>query len=127
MIIPSHYLDRLRAAGLLVSEPFISTHLSFPDGHSVGKPQSVGGNSIPGFEAFWGDENILLDAPAVFFHATDDHWIVTAQEYMPGPGPGDFTHCFTTPDEAVADILDFYFGDPARIALYRQAFHDLKQ
>jgi hypothetical protein len=121
MLIPGEHLDRLRNAGLLVSEPFVPYHRSFPDGHKIGKPQAVGGNAIPGFEAYWGDDDILVDAPAVILHAEAGQWVVTAHEYIPDPGPGDFVHVFVTPGEAIADILDFFFGDPARMTTYRQA------
>jgi hypothetical protein len=122
MLIPAEYLDHLRNAGLLVSEPFVPHHRSFPNGYAIGKPQAVGGNAIPGFEAYWGDDDIQVDAPAVMLHAEAGRWIVTAHENIPDPGSGDFVHVFATPDEAIADILDFFFGDSARMDAYRQAW-----
>jgi len=122
VVIPAAYLDRLRNAGLLVSEPFLSSHRAFPDGHIVGKPQSVGGNAIAGFECYWGDAHILLDAPTLFLHADSGHWVVTADEYAPGPGLGDFVHVWPSADQAIADILDFFFSDSARIDLYRDVW-----
>jgi hypothetical protein len=38
----------------------------------------------------------------------------------PGPGPGDFTREFDTPDEAVSDILDYFFGDSERMAPFNR-------
>jgi hypothetical protein len=120
MIIPSDILDRLRNVGLLVSEPFVATHVAYPDGCVIAKPATVRGNHIAGYEGYWGDGDILIDAPSLFFHADPEEWIVTAHEYVPGPGPGDFVHCFPNPDAAVADILDFFFGDPSRMAKYER-------
>jgi hypothetical protein len=122
--IPKHYLDRLRAAGLLVSsEPFPPNHVSFPDGVIVGKPSSIPGNSIPGYDSLnvWGENNAPLDAPAILFHFDGSEWIVTLQEFVPRPGPGDFVDRWHTPAQAVADILDYYFGDPARMDECRTA------
>lgn len=121
MIIAEPYLERLRAAGLLVSEPFVPGHVAFPDGVTVAKPASVEGHSLPGHEAWWGTGHVKLDAPPLWLHSDGDKWFVTCHEYVPGPGPGDFVNAWSTPEEAVADILDFYFGNPARMDVKRQA------
>ena len=125
-VIPEQYLDRLRAAGLLVSEPFVHNHVAYPDGVIIGKPASLRGHSIPGYECWWGgdggcDLGAMLDAPGLRFHSDGGKWFVTAHECIPGPGPGDFVNEWGTADEAVADILDFYFGGAARMDAYRQA------
>ncbi|MBZ0189091.1 MAG: hypothetical protein K8F91_22795, partial [Candidatus Obscuribacterales bacterium] len=44
-------------------------------------------------------------------------WIVRGQEHIPTPGPGDFENEWSTPEEAIKDILEFYFGDPGRMNL----------
>lgn len=117
--IPEHHLDRLRAAGLLVSEPFVPNHVAFPDGVIVGKPASVRGHSLPEYEAWWGLDGLMLDAPGLYLHSDRGRWLVTSHDYVPGPGPGDFVNEWATPDEAVADVLDFYFGSPARMEAKR--------
>jgi hypothetical protein len=43
-------------------------------------------------------------------------WVIDAVDHVPGPGPGDFVDRRDTPEEAVADILEFFFGDPRRMA-----------
>lgn len=111
------HLDRLRAARLLVSTPFVPGHLAFPDGVIVAKPASVPGHSLPDYEAGWGMGDITLDAPALFLHSDNGKWFVTSHDYVPGPGPGDFVNEWTCAEEAIADILDFYFGDAARMNL----------
>ena len=121
MVIAEAYLERLRAAGLLLSEPFVPDHVAFAGGVTVAKPASVKGHSLPGYEASWGMSNVKLDAPTLYFHGDGGKWFVTCHEYIPGPGPGDFVNAWSTPEKAVADILDFYFGNPARMAVKRQA------
>jgi hypothetical protein len=120
-VISEQHLDRLRAAGLLVSEPFVPDHIAFPDGVIVAKPASVAGHSLPGYEARWGPGGVLLDAPGLWLHSDDSKWFVTSHELIPGPGPGDFVNVWDTPEEAVADILDFYFGSSARMDVKRKA------
>jgi len=113
--IPEQYLNQLRGVGLLISEPFVHGHKAFPDGVIVAKPASVSGNAQADFECWWGDTNIVLDAPGLWLHSDGESWIVTKHEYVPGPGPGDFRNVWATAEEAVTDILDFYFGNPERM------------
>ncbi len=121
MLIPDEVLAQLRARGLLVSEdPFVAEHVAYPDGVAIGKPSSVPGNSLPGPTSSWGDPGISCDAPSVVLHREGERWVVSAEDWVPGPGPGDFVHHWDTATQAVADILDFYFGDPRRMALKRR-------
>jgi len=46
---------------------------------------------------------------------------VTSHDYVPGPGPGDFVNEWNTAEEAVADILDFYFGSSVRMDIKGKA------
>jgi len=123
MKVPEHCLDRLRAAGLLVSDPYIPNHLAFPDGVIVGKPNDVPGNSIAGYEGHWGTTGRVVDAPSPRLHydPAPGKWVVTVHEYIPGPGPGDFVNEWDTPEGAVADILDYLLGDPARMRVKQLA------
>jgi hypothetical protein len=127
MMVPEHCLDRLRAAGLLVSEPFDPNLSGWPQGVAVGKPDSVRGNCIPGTKRYWGASGQVVDAPCPYLHfdAGSRKWVVTVHEYIPGPGPGDFVNVWDTPEEAVTDILDYLLGDPARMRVNqgeREAF-----
>jgi hypothetical protein len=119
--IPERYLDKLRAAGLLISKLFVPNHRWFPGGVIVSKPTSVAGHSLPGYEARWGITEITLNAPSLWFHCDGDKWFVTSHDYIPGPGLGDFVNEWSSPEEAVADILDFFFGNPARMDIKREA------
>ncbi len=120
MKVPEHCLDQLRAAGLLVSDPYIPSHLGFPDGVKVGKPTTTPGNCIPGYEGIWGS-GAVIDAPCPILHSDGSKWEVTVHTYIPGPGPGDFINFWDTPEEAVADILDYLLGDPARMGVKQLA------
>jgi len=61
------------------------------------------------------DAQIDFDAPTVRLCFEEGTWFVLAEDYCPAPGPGVFVDEWTTPDEAVDDILDFYFGNPQRM------------
>jgi len=119
--IPEQHLDRFRSAGLLVSDPFVPDQVAFPDGVIVSKPASVAGHSLPDYECYWEPTGELLDAPGLWLHCHGGRWFVTSHDYVPVPGPGDFVNEWATPEEAVADVLDFYFGSPARMDVKRQA------
>src|SRR4051812_34838436 len=123
MMVPEYCLDRLRVAGLLVSEPYIPNHLAFPDGVAVGKPSDVPGNGIAEYEGHWGAAGRVVDAPCPILHydAAAGRWVVTVHTYIPGPGPGDFVNEWGTPAEAVVDILDYLLGDPARMRVKQRA------
>src|SRR4051794_4119042 len=98
MKVPKHCLDQLLAAGLLVSEPYVSTHVAYPAGVVIGKPESLPGNRIPGRVAGWGNSGLVVDAPCPRLHYEAGKWIVTVHECIPGPGPGDFVNSWDTPE-----------------------------
>lgn len=114
--IPEKYLQQLLDAGLRVSEPF-------PDGHGwefgvrVGKPKEIAGNCLPDFDGGWvgATEAVSIDGPSLVFCHSDTHWLVILREGTPKPSPGDFEDVWETAEEAIADIFDFYFGNPERM------------
>lgn len=119
MKIPDEYIEKLRSHGLFVAKPMSSRH-AFPDGVLVGKPIEVVGNYIPDYSTAYvidlaADQKVRFDAPPLWFFAHSDVWVVHAQDSSPICGPGDFIDEWINPDEAVKDILDFYFGDPKRM------------
>src|SRR5205823_4337173 len=123
--IPLQYVDRLRRAGLLVSEarPFPPpTGAGVEGAVEVAKPRAAGGNGIPGFEVGWGSKEVIVDAPWIFLYPSQDGWAVTAYAdvWVPGPSPAEFSRVFGTLDAAAEDILDYYFGDPSRTQHLRQ-------
>jgi len=129
--IDENYLKRLRDAGLFVSEPFSEGH-GWEDGVRVGKPAQIQGNSIPNYQGGYitiGEEiqPPEMDAPFVVLLSRNEGWIVRAQECIPQPGMGDFINVWKTADEAIQDILDFFFGNPDRMNLKAKRIDDLKK
>ena len=64
------------------------------------------------------------DAPTLNLQSDNGTWVVSHRGGLcPGPGPGDFWHAHDRLDDAVGDILDFFFGDPARMrATWREYY-----
>lgn len=111
-VIDSKYLEQLRDAGLIIRQPY-------PEGHSIehgvimNKPSTVAGNTVENLSIdFLG---VVVNAPSTFFYSDGKIWVVAVMDKVPGPGPGDFQNRWDSPEEAVADILDYYFGDPKRM------------
>ncbi|HEY9683930.1 MAG TPA: hypothetical protein V6C86_20275 [Oculatellaceae cyanobacterium] len=117
MSIDEKYLNQLRQAGLHISPPVPA----FRGGVWVGKPKDVSGNNIPGYSG--GYATVVqdappcpdIDAPLIKFMLLDDIWVVDGHDSCGGTGPADFVDEWATPEEAIADILDYFFGDPARM------------
>ncbi len=111
--IEERYLQRLKTAGLFICPPFPDEH-PWEHGVRVGKPTTTAGNSIPNYETAF--EGVDIDAPSVVLYSDGQYWHVYAQDHTPTPGPGDFKNQWSTPDEAVDDILDLFLGDPERMS-----------
>lgn len=112
MKISKERLTRLKEAGLLISEPFVETHIAYPGGYIIGKPKSVGGNFRENHESYWGWEQILCDAPASYLYEKNDKYFFVVHQWIPGPGWGDFEKTYNELEEALEAIIDYYFGDP---------------
>lgn len=125
MIIPKNYIQKLRSHGLFVAEPMPSNHV-FPDGVLVGKPEQISGNYIPGYSTAFvldldNDIKVDFNAPPLWLYSNGKAWFVDSIDMSPGPGPGDFIDEWQTAEEAVDDILDFYFGDSRRMQTKAEA------
>jgi hypothetical protein len=116
--INEEHLNKLRAAGLFVSKPFPSKH-PFPDGVLVGKPVTTTGNNLPNYKTGYGldseKDSVAVDAPFVRLYCHKGKSVVDSVDYIPTPGPGDFVNEWSSIEEALDDILDFFLGDPARM------------
>ena len=124
--IEEKYLQQLRDAGLFVSKPYSPTH-GWPDGVRVGKPVSTPGNSIAdyrdgGFISIEGFEHSLgppfppeMDAPMIVLCSNNEVWTVDSCDSAGGMRSSDFINKWASGDEAIADILSLYFGDPQRM------------
>ena len=114
--IDEKHLTVLRAAGLHVSQPIGALR----GGVWACKPVATSGNNIPGYSGGYmsvGDEPPCpdTDAPMLKFFLLNDKWQVHGQDCAGVMGPADFIDEWSTQEEAVKDILDFYFGDPTRM------------
>lgn len=81
----------------------------------VTKPREALGNCRPGDRTSWGLDGPICDAPHLILAPELRGWTVECNQYVPGPGPGDFLHYWAALDEALDDIEDFYFGKPSRV------------
>ncbi len=86
------------------------------------KPNHVEGNYIEGYEeklfGSKGDELELittLNSPVSNLYSHGGKWFFMVWKYAPGPGPGDFDTEYDTVDDCLADIINYYFGDPGRM------------
>lgn len=109
--IPDANLIKLREAGLYVSKIFPNGH-RWQGGVRVAKPKGVGGNVVPDYALVC--DNLELNAPSIMLVPNGDKWDVFTQECVP-QGPNDLNNLWSSPEEAVEDILEFYFGDPERM------------
>jgi|LakMenEpi03Aug12_release.lakeMendotaPanAssembly.Ray.scaffolds.fasta_scaffold93980_2 hypothetical protein len=127
-MIEEQHLDQLRAAGLFVSHPIPA----FGGGYWICKPNSTPGNNAPGLD--FGFITLEpeppcpeLDAPMLKFMFRMGQWIVDGIDEGGSPESADFSNKWSTPSEAVRDILDFYFGDPTRMQKKAERRYAAKQ
>lgn len=119
------YLNLLRDRKLVVSH-----HVpAFRDGVWVVKPTTTEGNFIPNFETGFAHREGELpcpdtDAPMLKFIRDGNKWQVFGWDGVGGMVPGDFLNEWNTAEEAIADILEFYFGDPTRMKAKEAYFSD---
>ncbi len=115
--IEEKYLQQLRDRNLYVSTPF-SKGRTLEGSVWVAKPTSIQGNCISGYNGAVGE--IPIDAPAVLLRPTTEGWVVLNQDHIPELGPGDFKNVWQTEQEAIDDIIAFYFGNSERMDLINQ-------
>lgn len=110
-------LDALRERGLHISSPVAA----FGDGVYVCKPTVTPGNKVtrPVGQYIAIDDAVPcpeIDAPMLRLLLENGKWTVDAHDSAGGTGGGDFVNEWNSAEDAIADICDFYFGDPARMA-----------
>ena len=98
-MMPRDPLQRVRDAGLTVHEPYANRVII----SKLPEPQ------------FGGPECVLI--------VREGGWTFSMLQWMPGPGPDDFVCEFTTLDEAVDAVFDFYVGAPTMIDGWLLPFH----
>lgn len=109
--IPEKIINLLHHRGLYVGKLFGKEHI-WSGGAWIAKPRNTPGNIIENYE---GEFPIETDATPLVLYGRDEKWYVLAQEHAPVMYGGDFENCWDTVEEAINDIFDFYFGDPARM------------
>ncbi len=90
----------------------------FRHGYIVCKPDTTKGNTRPGYKCGFGDieDTTQTDAPVSWIYPDPDGtWNFQVSMYVPGPGPGDFLNNHPSLQEAITDLRDYYFGNPARM------------
>lgn len=105
---------RMRERGVHVTDkPFFpEQHVAYPYGYIVIKPVAAGGNSIPGHISHFTDikgTDSHSDMPAIKLYKEGLNWKISVHEYAPGPGPGDFDLVCGMEDQAVNEILHYFF------------------
>ncbi|MDJ0727286.1 MAG: hypothetical protein QNJ38_19475 [Prochloraceae cyanobacterium] len=111
-------IDKLKDEGLLVQ--FLERG-PFANSYMIAKPKATFGNKrensefVINVDSKNGRDKILCDAPSVYLYPDNDKWIFQVWEFMPGPGPGDFREEFASISDAIPVILDYYFGNPAKM------------
>ena len=119
MSVPEPVLDQLRKLGLI---PFGSFRIAAQvtlDGIRVAKPKSTPGNALPTEYTMTIGGETAIDAPILELYTNGASWFVKSHDNVPGPGPGDFTNEWSTVDEALSDIFDFFFDSPNRMEAKR--------
>lgn len=112
-VIDEEHLHRLQSSGLHVSKVFPVGH-PWAGGVRVAKPKSVGGNKIENYSTKC--DGLELNAPPMVFCPDGDKYDVFTEECVP-QGPCDIDNKWLTAEEAVDDILDFFFGNPQRMKI----------
>lgn len=118
MEIDPKNLSKLKNAGLHVSPPVAA----YNGGIWIKKPIDIKGHHIPQYESSYvsfdesPDDQPESDAPMLMFYRDKSKWVVDGKRSSGKElGPGEFINEWATPEEAIEDILDFYFGDSSRM------------
>lgn len=99
-------IKKIKSKGLKIKE--------HPDGELfISKPFGTQGNFLPNarkrvkLNRHFGDES---DAPTMYIRFSDNKGVIEVWDYVPGPGPGDFTKEFNSSDEMTDFFIDYYFN-----------------
>lgn len=78
---------------------------------TISKPDEVEGNTISLINTIYEEDGPPEFSPMLELKKYDDKWVVEHWEYIPGPGPGDFTLYFDHEDDAIDFVYTYYFTD----------------
>lgn len=115
-LLPGEFTEKLRRNGLVggAFPLFISTDATYPSGYSICLPESSAGNRLPGCEAYFPDDqgqDQITRMPSLKLWGEAASWNICVWEWVPGPGPGDFTRMHMSLDDVLKNILSYFF-DP---------------
>ena len=115
-LLPAEFIERIRENGLIVDDfPFfVGDHIGYPSGYLVFLPEASGGNGLAEYEAHFLDsegQDRRTRMPSLTLWGKAGNWSIKVLEWVPGPGPGDFSKSFTSLDGVVENILSYFF-DP---------------
>ncbi|WP_446951074.1 hypothetical protein [Rhizobium leguminosarum] len=115
-LLPAEFREKLRKNGLVggALPLFVSNHASYPSGYVISLPEASGGNTLCEYEAYTRDDeghDQLTRMPSLTLWGKTGNWNVSVWEWVPGPGPGDFTKKQMSLDEALETIRSYFF-DP---------------
>ena len=115
-LLPAEFTEKLQAKGLFGGPHplFSSGHRSYPSGYSISLPESAGGNTLYDGEVYTRDDqghDQITRMPALKLWGEAGNWNISVWEWVPGPGPGDFTNKLRSLDDALAKIMSYFF-DP---------------
>ena len=108
--------QRLTDRGLLL-RPYSPEH-SMSNWIMVLKPVGLPGNYDPSeCRMNFGDYEIEAPEVYIYFAPAIGKWVSRMMHYGGGSGSRDFEYEWKTDQEAVDDILDYFFGDPERMIM----------
>lgn len=115
-LLPAEFIEELQAKGLVGGALpfFISSHIGYPSGYLISLPESAGGNVLFDEKVYTRDDqgqDQLTRMPTLTLWGEAGDWNISAWEWVPGPGPGDFKKKLVSLDEALAKIMSYFF-DP---------------
>jgi hypothetical protein len=125
-LLAAEFIEGIRENGLIVDDfpVFVRDHIGYPSGYLVFLPESNGGNGLVEYEAHFLDsdgQDRITRMPSLTLWGDESNWNIEVHEWVPGPGPGDFSKRFTSLDEALENILSYFF-DPNDHS-FKQAEH----
>ena len=125
MKVPDEIHEKLRARGLYASTIYSSSHV-MPDGSFIVLTwDKAFGFQLPDWEDEFlaieqSDIKILPNGPSMVLYYFENKWIVYSVKFAGGMGPGDFVNEWDTIEEAYDDIIDYFFGNSARMSIRKE-------
>lgn len=114
--LDSQYVEMLVVSGLEIVDQVVS---AYGEKYWICKPSTTSGNHIRGYKISWvtSDRRVhCTDAPILQLVLKNNRWQVHAVDAVGDMAPADFVNDFDNPSDAVNDIIQFFLGEPSRMA-----------